>query len=75
MSKGQDASCKSVSHQPRVLAAVRMETMSTYCYGSKKGRRPKMKPWVMGHEEVQEAEGKLQENWKVSREMRRAEYR
>ncbi len=38
LSKGQDASCKSVSHQPCVLAAVRMEPISTYYDASKKSR-------------------------------------
>lgn len=62
LSKGQDASCKSVSHQPCVLAAVRMEPISTYYDASKKSRTPRMESWVIGYEEEQEVDGKFQEN-------------
>lgn len=71
LSKGQDMSCKCVSHQPRVLAGMGMEII--YAVWCPEGR-VKTKDRALGkkgHKDGQETYGKVQENWKFSRETRR----
>lgn len=56
-------SCKSVSHQPHVLAAMRMETISMQCGAQQEEYKTTNRALAgRGHEEEQETDGEIQEN-------------
>lgn len=58
-----------MSHQPHVLAAMRMEMISMHCGAQQKECKTKNRALgERGHEEEQETDGEIQENLKVSKQ-------
>lgn len=56
-------SCKSVSHQPHVLAAMRIEKISMHCGAQQEECKTKNRAsGGREHEEEQETHGEIQEN-------------